>query len=495
MDQKLHTLDWIVIVAYGMGMLAVGWYFSRRTRTSEDYMLGGRNMKPWAVGFSLFATMLSAISYLAYTGEMIKYGPMIFCGLFSLPFIYIIVGWLLIPSIMKLKIASAHELLEIHLGVSLRILASIIFIFMRLIWMSVIIYMCAQKVIVPIMGWSEDAALWVSIIMGVVTVIYTSMGGLRAVVVTDVVQTFVLLAAAILSIILITKHTGGVSGWFPKKFPDTWLAWTFFDTKARASFMTAFIAMFSFFICTAGSDQMAVQRYLATRNVKAARTMYLTSLIVNTVVVILLAIFGLALLGYFSANQHLLFGGETIADSADKLLPYFILIGLPKGITGLAIAGLLAAAMSSLSSGINSSCLVISQDFIIRFRKEKISESRQVILAKIISVGIGVAVVLLSLVVGKVKGNLLEMTYKTINLLVAPLFVPFFMALFVRRATEFGTFVGTLASLIIAVLISYSSEIFGRSIPFLWIIPASFVGGVMVSAALSFLWPDRNEHV
>ena len=394
---------------------------------------------------------------------------------------------------MKVKVTSAYELLEMRIGPSVRTLASLLFIFMRIIWMSVIIYMCAVKVIVPIMGWSQETALWVSIIMGAITVTYTSIGGLRAVVLTDVIQTFILFGAAIVSIALINKELGCFSAWFPKKWPDGWLEWKFFDTRARVSILTAFVSMLTWFVFTAGSDQMAIQRYLSTRDAKSARGVLLTSLIADTLVGLLLIGLGLGLLAYFQANPRFLPGGESIADCADRLFPHFIVIGLPTGITGLVIAGLFAAAMSSLSAGINASCLSISRDFVVRLRKKEFSESSQIKLDKGISVGIGVVIVLLSLIMGKIRGNLLELTYKTCNLLTAPLFVPFFMALFVRRSSEVGTFIGTLASVAAAVLIGFSAEFFGKGVSFVWIMPGSFVAGVLVSMILSFLWPNKNK--
>ncbi|NOY61220.1 MAG: sodium/solute symporter [Calditrichaeota bacterium] len=489
----LGGLDWIVIIAYGIGMLLVGFYFSRVNKNSDDYMLGGRNMKSWRVGLSLFATMFSAVSYLSMPGEMIKHGPMIWSMVASLPFIYVIVAYFFIPFIMKLKITSAYELLETRLGLRNRLLASSYFLIMRVVWMAVIIYMVAEKVIVPLMGWPEQTALMVSIVMGVVTVTYTSFGGLRGVVLTDVVQTFILFGGTILAILLIIKQLGSVSAIIPAQWPQQWAGWVFFDTKVRVSFLTAFIATFGWYVCTAGSDQMAIQRYLATKDVRAARRMYLSSLISNLLVYFLLAVLGLALFAYFKMHPELLPTGSSIIDGADLLFPRFIVIGLPAGISGLVIAGLLAASMSSLSSGINSSALSIINDFIVRLRKSPVAEADQLRLAKIISVCIGVVIVLLSLVIGNIKGNLLELTYKTINLLVAPLFVPFFMAMFVRKATPAGTFIGTIVSGIVAALISFSQELFGVTISFLWIIPGSFLVGIVISIGLSVLLKSQKR--
>ena len=494
MDKTALTgFDWIVLCTYGVGMLIVGFYFSRKNKSSDDYMLGGRNMKFWKVGLSLFATLFSAVTYLSLPGEMIKHGPMIWSMLVSFPFIYILVAYVFIPFIMKLKISSAYELLETRLDIRNRLLASIYFIIMRFVWMAVIIYMVSEKVIVPIMGWPEETALAVSIIMGMITIIYTSFGGLRSVVLTDIVQTFVLLSGTVLAIILIIKQVGGISAIVPSEWPEQWAGWIFFDTKVRVSFLTAFMATFGWYVCTAGSDQMAIQRYLATRDVKAARRMFLSSMITNLLVTSLLAILGLALYAYFKMHPQSLGAGLSIINDADLVFPRFIVIGLPVGFSGLVLAGLLAASMSSLSSGINSSALSIINDFIIRFRQHPISETGQVKLAKIISFGIGVIIVLLSLFISNVKGNLLELTYKTVNLLVAPLFVPFFMAMFVPWARPTATFIGTLASGIAAILISYSQEIFSVNISFLWIIPVSFIVGIVISIVLSILPFKRSS--
>jgi SSS family solute:Na+ symporter len=133
---------------------------------------------------------------------------------------------------------------------------------------------------------------------------------------------------------------------------------------------------------------------------------------------------------------------------------------------------------------------VIIQDFIIPIYQKPLAEKKQLQLAKFISVGIGFLIVPISLVIGNIQGNLLEVTYKTVNLLVGPLFVPFFMARFVRRAQPGGTFIGTLLSGLVAIFISFSRELFGLSISFLWNIPGSFFAGLLVSWLLSRVLRD-----
>ena len=476
---QMTGLDWAAIVLYVVGMLAVGWYYSRRVKTTEDYLLGGRNMRPWAVGLSLFATLLSTLSYVALPGEIIKHGPMIVAGIIASPFVVMVVGWVLIPRIMRLRVTSAYEILQARLGTSIRMMGSLIFLTIRLFWMAAIIYATSSKILLPVLGLDESLYPWICVVLTSVTLAYTSMGGLRAVVFTDVVQTFILVGGALLTLATITAIMGGVGGWWPTTWPASWQEPKFgFETDARITVGFAFLATFVWHICTAGSDQMAIQRYLSTRDVRGARRAVITQIATDGTVMIFIALMGLSLFAYFQANPHRVPDGQTIYANADQLFPQFIVFGLPIGISGLVVAGLLATAMSSLSSGVNSSCSVITVDFIDRFRKQKMAETEHVRLAKYISVLVGVVVLGLTFFVSIVPGNLLEVINRVVNLLVSPLFVLFFFAMFVPWATTFGAWVGVIASIIDAVVIAFWELFTGEPGPtFLWIMPSSLVVG------------------
>jgi SSS family solute:Na+ symporter len=479
---RLQAGDWIVIGMYGLGMLLVGWYYARRVHSEEDYLLGGRNMGSIGVGLSLFATLLSTITYLGFPGEMIKYGPMLFCQMAAYPFVFLLVGWLLIPYFMKERAVTAYEILEIKLGVSVRMLGASLFLLLRLAWMGLVMQATAS-VLLPLAGMPESTSWAVCAVLGLVTIIYTSMGGLRAVVWTDVVQTLILFGGALLALTIITWELGGVGAWMPTEWVANWEPPQFgFNPQARVTFMDAFLAGLLWWVCTAGSDQVAVQRYLATRNAKTARRVLGTSLLSNVFVNVLLAAVGLALLAYFKQNPHLMSAGASITDDADQLFPRYIVVGLPVGLSGLVIAGLLAAAMSSLSSGINSSCSVISIDFIGRFSRSDAPKSSHIGRDRLISLIIGTLVVGLSIWAGSVEGNLMARTFRISNLLVAPLFLLFAMAIFVPFARPFGTIVGVIAAVIVAVGIA-----FGNWMSFVWIMPASLAVGLAVAMLVSLL--------
>ena len=489
MPHHMGALDWWIIGIYMLAMLLVGWYYSRRVTTTDEYLLGGRSMKPWAVGLSLFATLLSTISYLSWPGEMIKHGPMMLCALLAYPFIAVAVGWALIPYFMRLNVTSAYEVLEARFGLSVRMVGSLFFLSLRLLWMAVIIYATISQVIVPLLGLDQASTPWLCALLGVITIIYTSLGGLRAVVVTDVAQTLILFGGAILTMGVVTWQLGGVSAWWPTEWDPNWQEPQLgYDPAARVTLVGAFIATFTWFVCTAGSDQMAIQRYLATRDVASARRMFFVSLAAGGAVQLFLALLGFALLAYFRTHPHQLADGQSIAATADQLFPQFIVFALPTGISGLVVGGLFAAAMSSLSSGLNSSCSVVTVDFIDRFRKNRESEIDHVRLARYTSVVIGAVVVLLSSYVGIVQGNMLEIAYKVVNLLVAPLFGLFFMALFVRWATPFGTLVGAVAGLTTACAINYWQELTGTpGISFLWAMPLSLLAQIALGMLASLL--------
>jgi solute:Na+ symporter, SSS family len=486
-EHHLAPLDWLAICSYAALMLLIGWYYARKTRSTEDYLLGGRQMRPLLVGFSMFATLLSTLSYLAIPGEMIKHGPMISSQYLVYPLAFLVIGFVLIPSIMRMKVSSAYEILEARLGLSVRMLGSMFFLSMRFAWMALIIYATSSKVLVPMMGWDDAMIPVVCTIMGVITVAYTSMGGIRAVVMTDVLQTAILFGGAILTLGVITAEMGGVSGWFPKQWSPNWDPFlVMYDTTARLTVLGAMTSTFVWYICTAGADQVAIQRYLATRNPAAARRVIFTSLCTDVLTGSLLALLGLALWSWFQAKPHMLPDVYQTARNADTLFPRFIALALPSGISGMVIAGLLAAAMSSLSSGLNSSSLVISVDFINRFRNKEKQLDEQAALreSKRISVFVGISVVFLSIFVGSVAGNLLEMAYKVVNLLTAPLFVLFFMALFVPWATAPGAILAGIAATIMAVGIAYFNW-FG--LQFIWMMPLSLIAGVVVGCIASLV--------
>lgn len=494
MRAGMSGLDWAVVVLYAIGMLAVGVYYSFRTRTSEEYYLGGRRMRPSMVGLSLFATMVSTITYLAIPGEMIQHGPVYLVVIAGIPITFLIVGYGLIPYIMRLPITSGYEILENRFGRPVRLLGSLIFLSIRFIWMSVVIFTCS-KVVVTAVGLDPAATKYIAASLGIVTVVYASLGGLRAVVLTDVIQTGILFTGAILTIVLVSVKMGGV-GWFPTEWSENWDVQPFisFDPRVRVTVVGTVVSTISWWICTAGSDQMAIQRYLATRDARSARRMFLVSNCTEAMVSVLLALLGFALLGFFTAHPECIPGHMSLDKDASFLFPHFIVSFVGYGMAGLVISGMLAAAMSSLSSGLNSTCTVINTDIIAYLRGADLPEKAKVATARLSSFIIGGVVVALSLLIQRVPGNLLEVTSKTSNLFVAPLFGLFFFALFVPFATGLGASLGSLYGVLAAFLISFVDIAGGPKLSWQWILPVAILVDIVTGSLFSLI-PTRGRSV
>jgi SSS family solute:Na+ symporter len=196
----------------------------------------------------------------------------------------------------------------------------------------------------------------------------------------------------------------------------------------------------------------------------------------------------LALLVYFTANPHVLADGQRLVANADQLFPRYITNLLPAGLGGLVVAGMLAAAMSSLSAGVSSASSVVTVDFVDHFRRRKLAEAQHVKLARYVSVIIGALIVAISFYIGLVGGSLFEICYRVVNLFVAPLFVLFFMALFVSWATACGAVAGTACSVVVAVAIAFWEFFTGqKGLSFLWIMPMSLLAGAVTGTMASLL--------
>ncbi|HVK16887.1 MAG TPA: sodium/solute symporter [Fimbriiglobus sp.] len=498
----MTVLDYLVIGLYAVGMLAIGAYYARQVKSADDYLLGGRSMSPLMIGLSLFATLTSTLTYLALPGEMIGKGPVIFSEFLAFPFAYLIVALVLIPRIMRQRVTSGYELLEARLGLTGRLLGALMFVLLRVAWMASILYATAHAVLIPLLGLSPSWLPAISILMGVITLVYTAEGGLKAVVVTDAVQAVLMVFGAIVTIAIITAALGGFGAWWPTEWPAHWpklAVWPVVWPEGAAgptptasrNVVGAFVGMLVWMTCTAGSDQMAIQRYLATRNVAAARRSFAVQLFTTVLSASLLGLAGLAVLGYFQARPEEMPDGWSVVGQADKMMPHFIVIGLPPGLTGLVIAAILAAAMSSLSSGFNSTSAVIVTDFVGRAGGRTFTPASEVRLARFTSVGVGIAAVGLSLVVGGLAGNLLELCFKVVNLLTAPIFVLFFLALFVPRATPLAAVAATVASVAVAVQVNFG----WGGVWFLWAPLAALAAGVAVGTLVSLLPVGRQTAV
>ncbi|MCA8985857.1 MAG: sodium-coupled permease [Planctomycetaceae bacterium] len=487
-------LDWGVLAGYGCLMLGIGLYFSRRNQTAEDYLLGGHRISPITLGLSLFATLLSTLTYLGIPGEMISHGPMMITQLAAHPLIFLIVGYGLIPVLMRQPVTSAYELLESRLGLSIRLAGAGVFLLLRLGWLATIVYATSRVVLVPLLGIDPGWTPLLCIALGGMAATYSSWGGLKAVVVTDAVQSLTMLVGAIATVTVITVRMGGVAAWWPSAWPMHWQepSWGF-DPQPRLSFGILMISMTLWYVCTNGSDQMSIQRFLSNRDVHSARKTLAVAQLTDISAWLLLGLTGVAVLGFYQALGCEIAGLGKPDMVGDQYFPRFIMTQMPPGLAGLVLSAILCAALSSMSSGLNSACAVLERDFLSRGTSVPRTEAAAVRRLQKLTWLVAVVAVSLSMLNLLIQGNLIERCFKLINLLTAPLFVLFFLALFVRWANETGAWLGLLASIATAIAIAYSTELgLPWGISFVWMMPCALLVGIGVGM-LGSLLPVRSR--
>jgi SSS family solute:Na+ symporter len=496
----MAVVDWIILLVYAVSTIGLGWYFGRKQQDTSEYFVGSGRMNPLLIGVSLFATLLSTISYLAIPGEVAGKGPIYLTNYLAYPFVFLFVAFVILPIYMRQRVTSAYELLEQRLGLSIRLLGGVMFLMLRIVWMSLLVFLTAKAIAIMI-GVGEEMIPWIVLVTGIFAVTYTSLGGLRAVVVTDLMQTLLLYGGALLVIGTITWQMGGF-GWFPTHWQqEVWDQQPVFslDPSTRVTVVGSILSVFLWMVCTSAGDQVSIQRFMATQDAKSARRAIAMQLTISFIVGATLGVVGIALLGFFQANPELLPGETSLKAQADELFPHFIAAHLPPVVTGLVVSGLFAAAMSSIDSGVNSITAVVMTDFLDRFGFKPDTEVKHLRFARLLAVGIGTTVVLLSTFMEYIPGNFMAVTNKTVNLLTVPIALLFFFALYVPFANAKGVWIATVASVTAAALIAFSGVIFGLDpesgldpVSFQWIAPTALVVGVGVGLVACKLFKPKN---
>jgi len=503
----LKPLDFIVVLVYLLGLFLLGVVFSRRQTSKDVYFLGGRKIPWFLAGISAIATLLSTVSYLSMPGEMIKHGAGFFTSLLAFIFVIPVVTRVVIPALMRLPVTSVYDYLERRFGMPARTLAAAVFVIMRLVWMGLILY-TASRAIEVMTGWEIPKIVAV---IGIVTIFYTTLGGMRAVVWSDLAQFMILLGGAVFIPFYVGFSTGDGPGTWWAQFSQVERTQTpifSFDPTQRVNVVGMMLLLFMWNICTHSSDQVAAQRYLSTPSAGAARRSFWVFCIANVSLMFLLGVVGLSLFHFHFEQSSLTvpqFQAE-IAARADDVLPQFIAKQVPMGLAGLLLAALLAAAMSSLSSGINSISAVVATDLLPESGGAKDGEGSLVLPMALAAaaglVGVGTALLVNQLMLSREDWNLIDMIEKINHLFVAPLGAIFFAGIWFRRAGLAAALLGFFSGVLTSFVVSFSGDLFtyekdGQEhvyeISFMWIMPAAFAVSLAVTYVAGNVFKPATE--
>ena len=466
-------------------MFGVGLWFARKQENNEEFFVGGRNMNWLAVGVSLFATAFSSISFLAYPREAAYESFQFFVAILFIPLVITpLLWWLFVPLYVRLGVISVYEYLEIRFHLALRRLGTVLFAGYAIGWMGSMLY-AVGLIMQVVLDLSDTELMWTLAGVGLFATLYTSLGGVKAVIWTDVLQTLVLGGGTVVIFALALGHVEG--GWQTVVRIGTeqgkFQMFNFeLDFAERGTFYAA--CAFGLFMYLPGytTSQVTAQRYVCMSSLAEARRALALHAVVVTLVVLMFFLLGTTLFAYYS--QH---GGLPDLDKAkqDQIMPLFVVNVLPQiGLTGLLVAGLFAAAMSTIDSGINSLTAVVVCDWLS-------GRNPSVRLSRLLCAVFGVAIVLSALAVPHLAKNVIGMITTVAGTFLGLLLGLFLLGMFVRRANTAGAILGLLAG-----VVSITVVLTTTSVPHWWYGAFTTLPTLAVGWAASYLFPPpRSEQL
>jgi SSS family transporter len=435
---SLHFTDWLVIVVYIGAIVAMGvWFSLREKKTSEEFLLGGRRM-PWlAVGVSFMMSLFSTYSLVMVPGEIFNHGVSLFVmNTFLYPLVLIGAFALFVRFYFKLKSFTPFEYLERRYDRSVRVLVSLIYLWTRLLYLGMVLY-TTSKVFEGGAGWAP----WLTItVVGVISIIYTVTGGLKAVIWTDVIQFFILAVGMFWAVGVCTKLVdGGLPGIIRYAFehgrgPSLYADPAFYrlDPYMRLTFWFILIGLFMEATFYVSADQVSIQRLLSTSSYRNARKAIISNAFLAMPFMIILWVIGFAIFAYYGQNP------DPRVTSGDTAFFTFISTRMPAPLPGVFFAAMLAAAMSTLDSGMNSLAAVFVKEFYVPVFNKSASEAGQLASSRWATVVVGLIFMGLGLIIAVSASALRQSVVEAVTIFNALLVVivpTYLLGVTTRRAT------------------------------------------------------------
>ena len=476
-------LNYSVLLLYFGGMLLLGFFFMKRNRNTDDFFKAGGRIPWWAAGISIFATTLSAITFLSIPAKTYATDwRMLFFNICIILIVPVVIRYFL-PFFRRFNFDTAYQYLEHRFSRPVRWLASALFVIFMISRIAIVLFL-PSLALHAVTGFNIYLSI---IVMGIVTIIYSTSGGMEAVVWGDVIQGFILVLGAITAFIfMITGIEGGFS-----EFWSTSVAFHKFRTFdfrfdfTQPVFWVVLIGGVANALITYTSDQSVVQRYMSTKDEKAtARSIWLNG-ILSIPVTLLFFLIGTGLFAFYKDNAAQMMVANP---NIDSVFPQFIVTEMPAGLAGLLIAAVFAAAMSTLSSNINSSAAVITSDF-FRTLSKRSTFSSQMQVARWSGLlcgllGMGMALVLATWNIA----SLWDQFNTFLGLLTSGLGAIFILGIFFPRVGSKAALTGVISGLFVLVLVKTNTPLSFLLYGFI-----GMTASIIIALVFSFLFPNRKE--
>ncbi len=436
----MNYIDYAILVGYLGGLLGLG-YFFKEQHSKEDYFLGGREMGTFPLTLSTMATQLSAISFIsapAFVG-LRKGGGMVWLSYeFAVPLAMLFLMVYVLPALYRSGVVSIYDYLERRFSLSTRLLISFVFLVSRAFGTGITIYATAI-ILNSVMGIEFMTSI---IIIGVITIVYSLQGGMKAVVYSDMIQ-MILIFFGIVTIALFALHNlGGIDVFLANVDQErlTVLRTNSFGFNGDEwGLLPMIFGGFVLYASYYGCDQTQAQRTLSAKNEMTVRKILLFNGLARFPIVLLYCTTGLILGTFVAVSPE--FMSLIDPDRPDTMVPLFIVNYLPHGVIGILVVALLAAAMSSLSSVLNSLSAVSIEDY-LRLTGKTLEKDKYVFWSRATVLFWGVVIVIFSIYGGDIAPTVIEAINKIGSVFYGPILAIFLLAILFKKVHSIGANIG-----------------------------------------------------
>ena len=468
----IHFVDYAIIIATFVLSIGIGLYFSRKQKDTNNYFKAGGKIPSWAIGMSILATLISSVTFLAYPGEGYSSNWIRLVQGLMVPLVLIFILGVIVPLFRKVIRLSAYEYFERRFGFIARLYTSLGFILNHFAKMGTVFYLIA----LALSGMLGIDTVYIILVIGILVVMITMIGGIEAVIWLDVVQGFLLIVGGILSLaIIMFSVDGGPGQIWSVAMENGRIGFGPFDLEfVNLTFIVMALNGIFYAIQKYGTDQTIVQRYLTAKSDKEAVKASLIGVLLSVPVWTLFMFIGTALFSYYMIS------GDVLPPDIkpDAVFPFFIMTKLPVGVVGLILSALIAAAFSSLDSDLNCLSAICLEDYYLRWKPDS-TDKHKLVMSKlfIVLAGLGAISVALFYVYAGGEGVLgtIFTLYAIFSGGIAGMFL---LGIFSRRTNKKGMYFGIMGSILFtlyAVLTSTPIEVGGENILLLDLGSANFM--------------------
>ncbi len=446
---EFGALNWTILVVYIFGNLMLGYFLGKKVHTADDYYLGDRTTPWWAIGISVVATYVSALSFLGGPAWSYTQGLSVLAIHLNYPLVIFLVITLFLPFFYNSGVASIYDYQERRFGPTARAVMSLIFLVSQALTSAAVLY-ATSLVLQFITGIDVISAI---VIVTVVALIYTAMGGIAAVIWTDVIQAGILLVGAIIILYALLEQ-------LPMPFYETLVelkaqgktnALNFsFDITREATIWTGIIAMTLFHATVYGGNQMMVQRTLASKNIGDAKKAYLMMGFAAFFIYFLFMFLGILFYSYY--------GGREFENGNTIILEFATDYGLP-GLMGIIAAAVMAASMSSLDSAFNSLATVSIVDFYQKYFRKDESPEHYLRASRVFTLLWALAIIVPAILYAKTEGSILQTLTKVGSYFVGAKLSMYALGFFSKHTMERGLLVGVFVGFVVIWYVATQTDV------------------------------------